>query len=1630
MNNRTAQSLLVLFALIYLAVPVAMAQSGANQINPGNATGTQPYNLYGGVRENINLSNGNLNLQIPLLTLPGRKGHDLSLALVYDSKIYQLHYETDEFYGGYWYWDWEERLASVGHVGWRVNLPSLWSGATVVIQSPTQPKYCTTFIVTLGDGSKYSFSTRIDCFHFNTEGDIVWDPQLDIEVGASQDASFMTLDAANAADIVLRMTDGSRVHFANPISYGLTAPSKIVDANGNKITFTSITQGFNITDTLGRVVTVNYACPGGITYKDSNGQTRSITWTCTAQSANPPITVPVSASSWTPTLLTSITLPNGRGYTFQYNSTPELTKITYPTGGYTRYDHGGYQHWWEMWGSGGSSVASFRQVNARYVCPSSSGTCATEETTTYTPTVNDTKTNNQYADARDPLGNRTRHQFSFRQSSQPGSKYFSSRETWRWVYQGESTLLRTVQTEYNALDTYGNPTNSSLPIRVTTTLHDSNQVTKQEWDYGSYGNVTEFREYDYGIGAAGGLARKTVSTWVAVNPVNSQDYTANSIHIRSLKASETVYDSGGAIKAQSQWEYDSYSEAVEASGTVQHESSFGTGYTTRGNTTAIKRWRNTDSAWLETRNLKFDDAGNLLKTRDPGQHVTLFSYSDSWTNTACQPTGGSAKAYLTSVTNPLGHVTTSTYNSCSGSAATTTDPNSQTTTFSYDLMNRLIQTNLPGSGQTTRTFNEGSAPLSVTTTTKITASLNLISTVTVDGLGREALSSLDSDPQGVTRTKTEYDTLGRKKRAYNPTRCPTVETNCGESTWGYTDFEYDALGRPTKVIPPDGTAASNHVTTSYSGNTVTVTDQAGKKRKSETDALGRLIRVWEPDATQSLVHVTRYQYDALNNLLCVHQKSTDATPDKACGDATVPAAWRERRFTYNSLSQLLAAYNPESGTISYAYDADGNLTSKTDARSIVATHTYDELHRLKKKTFSDTTPVVRYSYDGVAYEGCASALSTANGVGRRTAMCDAAGSESWAYDVLGRVLTDRRTTNSVTKDFTYQYNLDGSVWKITYPTGRTIEYQPTAAGRTEWAKDVANGINYATSASYAPQGALAGLVQGQAGGFAGYTLTQNYNNRLQPSTILATSPSSTLLDLSYDFVDANGKNSGNVDAILNNRNHNRDQSFTYDELNRVQTAQSAAASGGDCWGLQFGFDVYANLLSASVTKCAETALSLSVNTQNRITNTGFAYDAAGNTTNDGSFSYTWDAESRMKSGAGMNYTYDGEGRRVQKSSGKLYWYGTGAEPLAESDLSGNVSEEYIFFGGKRVARRVVSSGTVFYSLGDHLSTSRVIVQASQTTACYEADYLPYGKERVITDTCPQNYKFTGKERDAESGLDYFGARSYASAFGRFQTPDEPFIDQHLGEPQSWNLYAYVRNNPLIYVDPTGQGLMTAHGGQGHMLAFARPGGLDSVFGESWSNYTEQSVGGESSETTATSAGVQQATQQQSTSNATEEVRVGQRRLRSALANILCLFLCKHSYIAIPAPVTAENPKGYDAWEVLGADAKKNPNDTRPGQQMRLNDPRHIRGKEKTVMVTAEQKAALISQLKHYLVNACPSCGSNYSLITYNSNTAAFNMFSQNPAGRISPPRAPLFTPGYWGRRGGWYDYYRAVHHSP
>jgi RHS repeat-associated protein len=204
---------------------------------------------------------------------------------------------------------------------------------------------------------------------------------------------------------------------------------------------------------------------------------------------------------------------------------------------------------------------------------------------------------------------------------------------------------------------------------------------------------------------------------------------------------------------------------------------------------------------------------------------------------------------------------------------------------------------------------------------------------------------------------------------------------------------------------------------------------------------------------------------------------------------------------------------------------------------------------------------------------------------------------------------------------------------------------------------------------------------------------------------------------------------------------------------------------------------------------------------------GFSYDTSGNTTNDGVNSYTWDAESQLKSGGGVNYLYDGDGRRVSKSSGKLYWYGSGGDILAETDASGNTTAEYIFFGGQRIAM-LPAGGNPIYYVEDLLGTSRVIT-TNTGVVCYDADFYPYGGERTITNTCPQNnYKFEGKERDTETGNDDFGARYYSNRFGRWLSADwsavpVPVPYANLTNPQTLNLYSMVADDPESFADLDG-----------------------------------------------------------------------------------------------------------------------------------------------------------------------------------------------------------------------------------
>ncbi len=147
--------------------------------------------------------------------------------------------------------------------------------------------------------------------------------------------------------------------------------------------------------------------------------------------------------------------------------------------------------------------------------------------------------------------------------------------------------------------------------------------------------------------------------------------------------------------------------------------------------------------------------------------------------------------------------------------------------------------------------------------------------------------------------------------------------------------------------------------------------------------------------------------------------------------------------------------------------------------------------------------------------------------------------------------------------------------------------------------------------------------------------------------------------------------------------------------------------------------------------------------------------------------------------------------------------------VAETDLAGTLKSEYIFFDGERVARRDGATGTggVFYYFSDHLKTASIITDSAGTIKA-ESDYYPWGGELQFVANDSNHYKFASKERDGETGLDYFGARYYSNGLGRWVSADwsnmpVPVPYAVLGNPQTLNLYGYSNNNPTTFADSDG-----------------------------------------------------------------------------------------------------------------------------------------------------------------------------------------------------------------------------------
>jgi len=1311
--------------------------------------------------------------------------------------------------------------------------------------------------------------------------------------------------------------DGTVYYFSNlkahpvpsgyPSSNYSSLPDWIEDRNGNKLTFIDNGSGtFSITDTLDRTVLSSsgfgttgntITLPGASNQYQLTWGSHGSNWPFNSQLtdlATPTQTENCSAyttgaNTYVVTLpvITNILLPNGNSYQFQYDSTSGLAnKIIYPTGAYVRYLWGTNPMSNEILGLDtkyypncqwmhDSQVITDRYVSfdgvtevlhqtfsyaTTYSQPSWCTPCTIIASHTTTVTTYDLVRNTNY---------KTIYSYGMVALATPRNE--------KWLYDNLSVPVE------NSI-TYSD-TNGALLQTVTKGWFDqyelgcevdtlaNGMVSGKFYTYGPGAVVTDVKEYDYGQLSSSSVCyngataptspapmRETVTSYQSFGDTPIWQSGA-SIFDRPVSIQVYQNGSGGTLMAETDYSYDQTSTSPVSA--IQHDDAeypAGSGVVRGNATTKTVKCLQTGCANAIT-TYTYDQTGRIPSVMDAcgngtcsdmtgSSHTTNYSYADNYTvlsngsNVAYTPSGNT-NAFVTQITDPLGHIQKFTYDYASDELTAGQDQNDINagrpgTTYIYsDVFFRPTQVNYPDGGQIQHVYNDSAPSPTVTTCQLISGTAGAAcsattlppgwktSLATMDGMRHVVQAELASDPDGPTYTATAYDGNGKVYTGSNPYRTTS------DPTYGVTTYTYDALGRTTNVAEPDGSA----VTTSYSGNCTTVTDEASNARQSCADGLRRMTKVLEdPGSPPHLNYETDYSYDALNNLLSVTQNGS-----------------RARTFTYDSLSRLLCAANPEvqivtcpalggtfpTGAITYTYDPNGNLSTKVVPKAnqtgtLQTTHnyTYDVLNRLVKESHLDPNQGTElYSYDGITLTGCSGPAppkinSPTNLIGRRTAMCAGLSSSTLSYDAMGRSLfeaTANKGSSAKTYIVGYTYYLDGSLKTLTYPSGDVVTYTVGGAGRTTQVTDSASNTFVAPPTNpptmYAPHGALVGMTSG-----TGIVTSNAYNNRLQPFMLSAGVPGqSAIFSLCYDFhlhvalsnltcgslpAYTTGDN-GNVFQVLNQVDPTRSTAFTYDPLNRIAQANTVNTTSTNCWGETYTIDAWGNLTGIAAApgmagNCVKESLSATATTQNQLSGVGMQYDAAGNVTKDNLGNMpTYDAENRIATVGGYTYSYDADGARMEKaagSTGTMYWMGPSGA-LAETDLTGAINEEYIFLNGARIARVDRPSGSVYYYFSDQLASTSVI--ASPTGLVKEQYfYYPYGGMQSSTGSDPNHYKFTGKERDSESGLDMFGARYYGSSLGRFMTPDNPKFSEK-ANPQTWNLYSYVGNNPLNRVDPTG-----------------------------------------------------------------------------------------------------------------------------------------------------------------------------------------------------------------------------------
>ena len=785
-----------------------------------------------------------------------------------------------------------------------------------------------------------------------------------------------------------------------------------------------------------------------------------------------------------------------------------------------------------------------------------------------------------------------------------------------------------------------------------------------------------------------------------------------------------------------------------------------------------------NSQWEVNFGLAYDGFGNLASRSVTGIGMSARTTTLNW---------GSRGQLPINMVNPLSQATAMSWGYGLGQPIAMTDPNALTMNWAYDAFGRLTQETRPD--QTTTQWSLAACVDSCDSRTRyqltqqekdnlgVTQGATIID---IDQFGRAFRSVMRQPGGGNTVVTADTDARGRVARQYLPFWA-------GGLPGGYWQFDYDSLDRPAaaSLRSSDG-ALDRAAGWRYDGHIVTQTDPLGRVTTETRSAWGNLIRVG--DAAGGNTH---YEYDAFGRLLQVRDALNNVVDT----------------ITYNARGMKLAQTDMDMGAWTFTRNALGEIVSLRDAKLQVSTFTYDRLGR----------PTGRGAADG-ASSWTWGASATNHNIGRLAAIAGPGYSESLAYDLHGRPAT-RTITSDASYRYDYAYNGQGLLDSLTYPgTGSGSRFR--LGYEYEYGQLVRIKDANVPATSYwrlNTQDAAGNIIDETLGaaihvvtGFDPVSGVMDYRQ--------ACVGGSTIQDLAYAW-DANDNLTRREDL-----RQGLSEDFRYDTLDRLDDARRNGTIN-----LDLSYDPIGNInWKSDVCPTAAPCFGYHASRKHAVTTAGgqtYGYDANGNMTTRGGASISWTSDNLPNSITGTS------------GNSSQFWHGPAGNRWKQLASHAGTIETTIYAGElmEKVTRAGVTTwrhyvlaptGTAAlhlrynngaaaatrYLTHDHLGSTDKLLDASGNILVAES-FGAFGARRganwsgkpsasefsAIAANTRDGY--TGHEQLDNLNLIHMNGRVYDPRIGRFISAD-PYVPEPFSG-QSLNRYAYVFNNPLSFIDPSG-----------------------------------------------------------------------------------------------------------------------------------------------------------------------------------------------------------------------------------